>query len=185
MILQAKQYTENNQRTYDLIEILKNETISSSDYDDDMESDDNLISLSYKAMNNLTESEDDSNFSNDSNDNEFVPNLNDQYSPLDYGIEFLQEYSSNNLFTESKRIKINEMYIQWMISPVSNILKWTKNIPKAHDLWEILSFKKEWQEISSIAIRNLSIPASEASAERMFSKQRFSISKYRYRTKKN
>jgi len=150
-----------------------------------MESDDNLISLSYEAMNNLTESEDDSNFSNDSNDNEFVPNLYDQYSPLDNGIEFLQEYSSNNLFTESKRIKINEMYIQWMISPVSNILKWTKNIPKAHDLWEILSFKKEWQEISSIAIRNLSIPASEASAERMFSKQRFSISKYRYRTKKN
>jgi len=129
-ILQAKQYTENNQRTYDLIEILKNETISSSDYDDDMESDDNLISLSYEAMNNLTESEDDSNFSNDSNDNEFVPNLYDQYSTFYNGIEFLQEYSSNNLFTESKRIKINEMYIQWMISPVSNILKWQRIFQK-------------------------------------------------------
>jgi len=38
--------------------------------------------------------------------------------------------------------------------------------------------------LAKIALKYLVIEASEASAERMFSLQRFAISKHRYRTKK-
>jgi len=71
-----------------------------------------------------------------------------------------------------------------LIKPYSKIVQWTIKIPNPQDIWNVLSLKKEWKELSSIALRNLSIPSSEASAERMVSKQRFAISKYRYGIKK-
>ena len=52
------------------------------------------------------------------------------------------------------------------------------------EIWHLQSFQNGWKEISNLAVKYLSISASEASAERYFSLQRLAISKHRYRTKK-
>jgi len=173
-----------NRNTLALIEILQNSDDEYyGEYDDDFESDEILINKAHSAMIEFSE-DDDSLSDNESQEKSCDINVFENYSPIEYSHDFLKGYSSRNDLQDDDYLKINNAYIQWIIQPIENTIIWTDSISSVHDMWVSLSFNKKWREISNIAIKYLSIASSEASAERMFSKQIFAISNHRYRTKK-
>ena len=183
-IMTEKNEYFSNRNTLALIEILQNSDDEYyGEYDDDFESDEILINKAHSAMIEFSE-DDDTWPDNESQEESCDINVFENYSPIEYSHDFLKGYSSRNDLPDDDYLKINNAYIQWIIQPIENTIIWTDSISSVHDMWVSLSFNKKWREISNIAIKYLSIASSEASAERMFSKQRFAISKHRYRTKK-
>jgi len=172
-----------NRNTLALIEILQNSDDEYYGEYDDFESDEILINKAHSAMIEFSE-DDDSLSDNESQEKSCDINVFENYSPIEYSHDFLKGYSSRNDLQDDDYLKINNAYIQWIIQPIENTIIWTDSISSVHDMWVSLSFNKKWREISNIAIKYLSIASSEASAERMFSKQIFAISNHRYRTKK-
>jgi len=183
-IMAEKENYENNQKTLYLIDLFYEDNLDYSEFDDDDESEDIVIKNTMSAMKCFSDSSDENSDTDSSVSIEKYQDIFAEYSPIEYSLDFFCRFAKSNEFPEQSLMIINETYMQWLIQPFSKIVQWTNKIPNPQDIWNVLSLKKEWKELSSIALRNLSIPSSEASAERMFSKQRFAISKYRYRTKK-
>jgi len=183
-ILIAKENYNNNRGSFAMIENLLGNYDEYSDYDDDMSSDEIDMNNSHQAMINFADYDENENDRFESTYSIDEINLYLDYSPIEYSIEFFKEYSTINNFETSEMYKINDCYLNWIIHPIHETIYWTKNFTSPYDIWNALSLTKKWKEMAKIAIRYLSITSSEASAERMFSLQRFAISKHRYRTKK-
>ena len=183
-ILIAKENYNNNRGSFAMIENLLGNYDEYSDYDDDMSSDEIDMNNSHQAMINFADYDENENDRFESTYSIDEINLYLDYSPIEYSIEFFKEYSTINNFETSDMYKINDCYLNWIINPIHETIYWTKNFTSPYDIWNALSLTKKWKEMAKIAIRYLSITSSEASAERMFSLQRFAISKHRYRTKK-
>ena len=102
---------------------------------------------------------------------------------LDYGIEFLENYLRNS--DDNIDVKqVVESYISWIIKPFHEIYPNLKYIKNNQDIWQILGFVPFYGELSKIGHKLLSIPSSEASAERFFSHQRRVIKSHSFRTNK-
>lgn len=122
----------------------------------------------------------------ESNNNESADciNIYESISPLDFAIEFFQSYCVNLGLSKSLEREYIDSYLNWILHPIQETFPWSINFSTTHDVWNSLFLMKKYKELAKIALKYLVIGASEASAERMFSLQRFAISKHRYRTKK-
>jgi len=182
-IINSRDEYQNHRKNLEFIESFIENSSDSSEFDDEIESEEIEINTVYNIMSAIDDSQDEE-ILHVFTESEETIDMFENYSPLEYCVIFFKEFANNNAISESMMIQINEAYIHWLISPISQILKWTRTIPNPLDMWNTLSFTNEWRAFSSIAIRYLTIPSSEAAAERMFSGQRLVISKHRYRTKK-
>ena len=121
--------------------------------------------------------------------NEFIDVIEEisifnDYDPISYAKTFIHDYCNNMGISEEGMCVMNQQYLTWLIGSSqlldSSLYERFSNI----EIWHLQSFQNGWKEISNLAVKYLSISASEASAERYFSLQRLAISKHRYRTKK-
>jgi len=177
-------YNNQNRRNIDFIAEINEGSSDIIEYDDDMESDEISYLNSLSAILNVSDNDNEKEDSPGNREDLHKNSLFEDYSPIDYDVSFIKEYSKNNDIPESLTNAIIEKYIFWMVNPISQVIYWTQRIPNVSNMWKTLSFMKEWKDLSLLAIRYLTLSSSEASAERMFSLQRFAISKHRYRTKK-
>jgi len=81
--------------------------------------------------------------------------------------------------------EIQQLFALWMIRPFSEIVNTNHKQLSSIDVWKVLSYDKGWRNLSELALRFFVLSSSEAAAERLFSLQRFSVSKHRYRIKKS
>jgi len=183
-IIESYNNYNQNRRNIDFIAEINEGSSDIIEYDDDMESDEISYLNSLSAMLNVSDNDNEEEDSPGNREDLHENSLFEDYSPIDYAVSFIKEYSKNNDIPESLTNAIIEKYIFWMVNPISQVIYWTQRIPNVSNMWNTLSFMKEWKDLSLLAIRYLTLSSSEASAERMFSLQRFAISKHRYRTKK-
>ena len=118
---------------------------------------------------------------------EFVENenINEEInSIIEIGSIYLEKYAKNSNLNEQHKKELKKSFCDWIIKSLDRITPNLQYIENDADVWALLSLRKEWRNLAEYATRVVTIPASEASCERFFSRQRLAIPKNRRMTSK-